>query len=72
MSTSYFMACEQCKERYLIGQDGWKFFTFYSGEPDCMKGIGDFIGRHVLCGGTLQVLPESRVEELVEIEWSKP
>ncbi len=74
MSTDYFLSCEKCREAYHIGQDGWKFFTFYSGEKRCMAGIGDFIGRHVNNEGCrLVVLSEHRIDadqqEWAFVEW---
>lgn len=70
MSTCYYLACETCEERYWIGQSGWKFFTFYSGEEACMRGIGDFIGKHTLCDGSgLRIMPEAQVDEFTEIKW---
>lgn len=71
MSTDYYIACETCKECYHVGQDGWKFFTFYSGEPECMSGIGGFLEKHVLCGdgSGLKILSEYRVEDFKEVEW---
>ena len=71
MSTEYYLACSTCRESYLIGQDGWKFFTFYSGETACMDGIGNFLEKHVLCGdgNKLNVLSEYKVDDFKEIEW---
>ena len=74
MSTDYYIGCEKCREAYHIGQDGWKFFTFYSGEPKCMAGIGDFIGRHVNNEGCrLVVMSEHRIDadnhEWAYVEW---
>jgi hypothetical protein len=69
MSTSYYLACDKCQECYLVGQDGWKFFTFYSGEPSCMAGIRPFIEKHVLCGDPMRLLSEHRVEDYKEVEW---
>jgi hypothetical protein len=72
MSVSYFMACEKCKECYWVAQDGFKFFTFYSREPQCMQGIGEFLGKHVLCGGDgPKLMSEYCVEDYTEIEWPK-
>ena len=72
MSTSYYLACVECNKAYLIGQDGWKFFTFYSGEKECMSGIGYFLGEHVLCGiNNVLVLSEHRVDEFNIIDWPK-
>lgn len=72
MSTSYYVACSTCKECYLIGQNGWEFFTFYSGEEKCMVGLRVFLGKHVLCdSSTVSVLPENRVEDYKEISWPK-
>jgi len=71
MSTSFYLACPKCRKSYLVGQDGWKFFTFYSGEPQCMAGIGKFLGDHILCdgGSYVMVLPESLVYDFEIVEW---
>ena len=70
MSTDYYLACDKCKEVYHIGQYGWKFFSFYSGEPRCMAGISDFIEKHAMCDGNyMTVKPESKIDDYMEIEW---
>ena len=70
MSVDYYMACEACKECYWVGQDGLSGFTFYSGEPRCMKGLPDFLEEHVLCGGEgPRLMPEQHVEDFKQIDW---
>jgi len=71
MSMEYYLACKYCKKCYLVGQDGWKFFTFYSGEPACMAGIGKFIEDHVLCDGNITLISEGLVmiNDYEEIKW---
>jgi hypothetical protein len=46
MSTDYYLACKTCRECIHIAQDGLSGFTFYSGEPDCMRKLGEFLGGH--------------------------
>ena len=71
MSTNYYLGCDKCLVAYEIGQDGWRFFTFYSGEKRCMAGIGDFIGRHVLNGECrLVVMSEHRIND-DSLVWSR-
>lgn len=48
MSTDYYLACRKCRECVHIAQDGLSGFTFYSGEPDCMRKLGEFLGGHNL------------------------
>lgn len=70
MSTDFHIACEKCRECYWVGQLGMRMFSFYSGEPQCMKGIGPFIEKHVLCGGGgPRLLAEQFVDDFTEVEW---
>ena len=39
MSTDYYLACHECRKILHIAQDGMSGFTFYSGEPRCLKAI---------------------------------
>ena len=44
MSTAYYLVCKDCKRMIHIGQNGT---SFYSGEPACMKALGQFLYKHV-------------------------
>jgi hypothetical protein len=68
MSVDWYMGCEDCRECIHIAQDGLSGWTFYSGEPDCMRQLGKFLGEHSLCGG-VHMLSEQIVEEWTEREW---
>ena len=71
MSTDYYMACEVCQECYHVAQDGMSGFSFYSGEPRCMKGIGQFLAKHVLCGKPVLLLSEHRAEDYKIVDWPR-
>lgn len=68
MSVNYYVACKKCQKCYHVGQDGLSGFSFYSGEPRCMKGLWPFLSDHVLCG-ILIICSEYRVEEYEEVPW---
>lgn len=72
MSTLYYMACHQCKKSIWVAQDGFSGFSFYSGEPDCMRAFKDFLLEHQQ--HPLELVPEHKQEDLedagyVEIKW---
>lgn len=63
MSVDYYMACQQCGKALHVAQDGLSGFTFYSGQPDTMKLLGEFLRDHRLCGtGSIQLIPEAFTE----------
>lgn len=68
MSVDYYMACGKCMQCIHVAQDGLSGFTFYSGEPDCMQQLGEWLGEHVLCSAIL-FLPEHQVEDMDERMW---
>jgi hypothetical protein len=51
MSVDFYFACDACKAAIHVAQDGLSGFTFYSGEPECMKALGVFLRAHRLCTG---------------------
>lgn len=69
MSVDHYMACMHCRECIHIAQDGLSGFTFYSGEPDCMQQLGEFLSEHSLCGD-VHMLTESAVEDFTERKWA--
>lgn len=72
MSVDYYFACEKCRQCIHVAQDGFGGWTFYRGEPDCMKHLGEFLGEHSLCGDRANhvlLLPEQYVEDFDEREW---
>lgn len=46
MSVEYDLVCEDCKETVWVAQDGLSGYTFYSGEPDTMRALGEFLYKH--------------------------
>ena len=72
MSTDYYLACHGHQEKIWVAQDGMSGWTFYRGEPECMKALGAFLERHrgQLCH--LELIPEQQYEYFREIEWSRP
>lgn len=68
VSTDIYMTCEVCKEAIWIAQEGLGGFTFYSGEPNCMKALSKFIMLHYL-HKNIAIKCEQDVEEHNEIEW---
>jgi len=43
MSRNLHIICEDCKEHLWVGQGAKKF---YSGEPETMKALGEFLFKH--------------------------
>jgi hypothetical protein len=66
MSTDIYMACDKCKSAIWVGQTGMSGFTFYSGEPKCMKALGDWMRNHYLCGDNGQGYPHIDFEGYVD------
>lgn len=71
MSVDFYVACETCKKCYHVAQDGFSGFTFYSGEPRCMKGLGPFLAKHLLCGKPVKFISEHCLEEYAEEDWPR-
>jgi hypothetical protein len=74
MSTLYYMTCHQCKKSIWVAQDGLSGFSFYSGEPACMRAYKDFLLDHQR--HPLELVPEQDHDYLeeagyVEIEWPR-
>jgi hypothetical protein len=69
MSVDYYFACGHCKAAIHVAQDGLSGFTFYRGEPDCMRALGDFLRAHRLCEGRIEFLPEHHVEDFEDADW---
>lgn len=73
MSVDYYMACDKCCESIHVAQDGMSGFTFYSGEPECMKALNHFLSVHTICGGRVSLVNEHEEEdgEYREVEWPR-
>lgn len=46
MSVDYYMACTICMKALHVAQDGLGGFTFYRGQDDTMRLLGEFLGAH--------------------------
>ena len=69
MSVCYYLVCHDCKKSLWVAQDGLSGFSFYSGEPQTMKALRDFLADHALLQDhKLQFIGENRMEEL-EDQW---
>lgn len=71
MSTDYYLLCPKCNKGLHVAQNGPSGFSFYSGEPDCMKAIKPFLAEHVLCGDYVRLVPEYYNYEFEDVEWSE-
>jgi hypothetical protein len=68
VSSDYYFACGKHMECIHVAQDGLGGFSFYSGEPNCMEELGQWLDEHLHCNSIL-FLPEHRVEDMVERCW---
>lgn len=64
MSTNYYLLCQKCTMGVHIAQDGLSGFTFYYGEPNCMRALKDFLSEHSICGGEVVLKNEHFIHEL--------
>lgn len=69
MSVEYYLACHKCQQVLHVAQTGMSGFTFYRGEPDCMKQLGVFIEDHE--GHPIQIVLEQGNEDetYAHIDW---
>jgi hypothetical protein len=74
MSVDYYMACTGCHESIHVAQDGMSGFSFYSGEPECMKALNHFLSVHTVCnsGGKIVWINEHQESdrEYKQVEWT--
>lgn len=71
MSTSFFLVCHETKKAIHIASDGFSGWSFYSGEPECMNALRDFMEEHRR--KQLEFMDEGRFFDLdgyLEYEWS--
>lgn len=72
MSVDYYLVSET--EAIHVAQDGMSGYTFYHGEKDCMRKLGEFLDRNR--NGQLRFLDEHIAGDLIddvcvkEITWS--
>jgi hypothetical protein len=74
MSVDYYMACEKCRESIHVAQDGMSGFSFYSGEPECMKALQHFLSVHTVCSGGHIVWINETQEidgDYKQVEWKR-
>jgi hypothetical protein len=71
VSTEFFLVSED--EAIWVAQNGLGGFSFYSGEPACMRALSAFLERNQ--GKKLEFLPAHKVDDAIdagrlkEIEW---
>lgn len=68
MSCDYYMACHDCCTLLHVAQDGLSGWTFYTGEPECMKALGVFFDEHR--SHRIGMVPEQTHEDYDEIDWT--
>lgn len=71
MSVDYYFACLACGSCIHVAQDGLSGWAFYSAEADCMKQLGQWLGRHSLSPCSVTLLPEHLVEDYEQFEWRR-
>jgi hypothetical protein len=73
MSVDFYLVCESCRKRIHIAQDGLGGWSFYSGEPDCMAKLSQWLGDHAMAAGehhfALHSEHATASEDYAEIEW---
>jgi hypothetical protein len=72
MSVDMYMACDECKSCIWVAQTGMSGFTFYSGEPRCMKALGHWLRAHYLCDPAPHLATEHVVDRdggWEHVEW---
>ena len=64
MSQTFSITCSETNEKVWVGQGWGKMTSFYSGEPETMKRLGNFLREHegkplvLLCDDTHGMLCE--------------
>ena len=48
MSLNYYLVCHECRQRIHVAQDGVSGWSFYSGEPTCMRRLGAWLADHAM------------------------
>jgi hypothetical protein len=69
MSVDYYMVCHECRQSLHVAQDGLSGWTFYRGEPDCMKALGAFLESHKFHPAQVSMAPEQYYEDYEEVDW---
>lgn len=46
MSKCYYLTCTECAAEVWIAQENTAGFTFYSGEPETMRALAEFLSAH--------------------------
>jgi hypothetical protein len=66
MSCDYYLTCHACKKGLHVAQDGLSGFTFYSGEPETMRKLRDFLAEHNGQSHALELATEHRFDDLLD------
>lgn len=72
MSRTFVIACPETKQKFWIGQGSYNnMSTFYSGEPETMACLADFLNTHL--GKSLIVVDsdDTLFDQLDYTEWCK-
>jgi hypothetical protein len=48
MSVNFYLVCHQCRQKIHVAQDGFSGWSFYSGEPGCMRKLSDWFSDHAI------------------------
>jgi hypothetical protein len=65
MSRTYSIGCKDCKKHIWVAQKGSKSPTFYSGMPEVMQRLTEFLFTHI---GHNLVFDENTETEMVDWE----
>lgn len=72
MSTDYYLVSHTAKKVIHVAQDGLSGWTFYYGEPECMKALSRFLEANTHT--PLELVAEqyiySTYDHYEEIEWN--
>ena len=47
MSETFYLVCHETKQRMWIGQGWGQMTSFYTGEPETMQRLHDFLNAHI-------------------------
>lgn len=63
MSQTFSLTCDETKQKIWVGQ-GWGLMTnFYSGEPETMRRLGEFLRTHE--GKPIKLLCDDKTEDML-------
>jgi len=72
MSVEYYVACHECRKILHVATDRMGGFSFYSGEPNCMRALRDMLADCIFHIDKLAFVREQGPEwdDYKQIEWS--